>query len=607
MDHQRQQGFLLGRSLGGAPVGGVVGVSLLRPMRADHLQQEPDHPLNDNAITDLDLTSTISGLALDPSHRKYIKEILLDLCQDPEVIGYRQNIIEDLLRIPELTEGFHEILTKILALDRYRFYKEQEELLYEVTWRLGELEVCVDCIRGLSCLFRESKDDPRSRGLKNLRQYIETIEQDETFRNLVKELPELLTKVRSVGSVTIGVNLDDRLRPVEAALLSVNRERYGKATPTLFKRLFGRKKKPGPGVRPGAVQDTTVEDTAGKTGIAPMHSVPSVHEAARGSGVAEITRANPMMIPLFRDLSEVLNKISFPIARALNRYVGVNSRYLANLGSELAFYLGAVNLIRRINSSGLPMCKAELAPKEERSCMLKDSFNINLALRLYERKERHDLKGTLITNDAQFDSGARIFILTGPNQGGKTTFTQAIGIVQVLAQAGLYVPGAQARISPVEGIYTHFPVREHPELDTGRLGEEAKRLGEIFSEATPCSLILLNESLSNTSHAESFFLLRDVVRILRLLGARAVLTTHLHELAAQVSELNAEPPEDNQAVSMVSQVRDRKSNDESTSIERTFKIVRSAPTGRSYAGEIASQYGISFQQLQELLKKRGLL
>ncbi len=159
----------------------------------------------------------------------------------------------------------------------------------------------------------------------------------------------------------------------------------------------------------------------------------------------------------------------------------------------------------------------------------------------------------------------------------------------------------------MEGIYTHFPVREHPELDTGRLGEEAKRLGEIFYEATPCSLILLNESLSNTSHAESLFLLRDVVRILRLLGARAVLTTHLHELAAQVSELNSEPPEDNQAVSMVSQVRDGKSDVDSTSIERTFKIVRSAPTGRSYVGEIASQYGISFQQLQELLNKRGLV
>jgi len=265
MDRQRQQGFLkgrgsgfgsgLGHSLGGAIVGGVVGVSLLHPMRADHLQKEPDHPLNENSVADLDLHSTISGLALDPSHRKYIQGILLDLCQDPEVISYRQNIIEDLLRIPEFTEGFHQILTKILTLDRYRFYKEQEELLYEVTWRLGELEVCVDCIQGLSSLFGEIKHDPRSQGLNNLRDYIKSIEQDETFRNLVKELPDLLTRVRSVASVTIGVNLDDRLRPVEAALLSVNRERYGNTTPTLFKRLFGRKNK------------------AGTTGIAPRSSV----------------------------------------------------------------------------------------------------------------------------------------------------------------------------------------------------------------------------------------------------------------------------------------------------------------------------------------------
>jgi hypothetical protein len=597
MDQQKQRGFLPGHSLGGAVVGGMVGASLLRPPRSDHFQKVPDYPLNQNAIADLDLDSTISGLALDSSHRKHIKEILLDLCQDPAVIRYRQEIIEDLLRIPALIEGFHGILEKIFTLDRYRFFKAQDELLYEVTWRLGELEVCVDCIKALSGLFRTIKIEPKSRGLENLRDYIQNIEKDETFKNLVKELPDLLTKVRSIASVTIGVNLDDRLRPVEATLVSVNRDPYGDTKPSLFNRLFGRKKKK-------SSQSKSV-DARVKPGIAPKHSVPSVHDSARGSGIAEITRANPMMIPLFRDLSEVLNKISFPIARALNKYVGVNSRYLVNLGAELAFYLGAVKLIGRIESSGLPMCKPELAPKEERSCLLEDCFNINLALRLYEREKEHRLEKILITNDAQFDSDARILILTGPNQGGKTTFTQAIGIVQVLAQAGLYVPGSRARISPAEGIYTHFPVREHPELDTGRLGEEAKRLGEIFEEATPFSLILLNESLSNTSHSESLFLMRDVVRILRLLGARAVLTTHLHELAAQLAELNAEPPKDNRAVSMVSQVKD--GHGDHTPIERTFKIIRSEPTGLSYAGEIATQYGISFEQLQKLLKKRGLV
>jgi DNA mismatch repair protein MutS len=559
--------------------------------------------LNDSAIFDLDLESTITGLALDSSHKKYIRDILLGLCPDPEVIGYRQDVIEDLLRVPDLAAGFHEILSRILALDRYRFFKEQEELLYEVTWRLGELEVCVDCIEGLSGLFDRIREDLQSHGLQDLRDYIAGIRREETYRNLVKELPELLAKVRSIASITIGVNLDDRLRPIEATLVSVNKEKYNNTIPSLFNRLFGRREQESPG------QDGFEQESHRMRGMAQMHSVPTVGKGAGGGGIADVSRANPMMIPLFRDLSEVLNKISFPIARALKKYVSVNNRYLVNLGSEIAFYLGAVNLIQRIKSSGLSMCKPELAPKEERSCLLKDFFNLNLALRMYDREENHELKGTLITNDVQFDSNARVFILTGPNQGGKTTYTQAIGLVQVLAQAGLYVPGSWARISPVEGIYTHFPVREHPELDTGRLGEEAKRLSKIFSEATRCSLILLNESLSNTSHGESLYLLRDLVRILRLLGARAVLTTHLHELAAQVAELNSESPQQNRAVSMVSLVKDGKSSDDGsgTAITRTFKIVESPPTGRSYAGEIASKFGISFEQLHEVLKKRGLV
>jgi len=118
-----------------------------------------------------------------------------------------------------------------------------------------------------------------------------------------------------------------------------------------------------------------------------------------------------------------------------------------------------------------------------------------------------------------------VFVLTGPNRGGKTTHVQAVGLAQVLAKAGLYVPARAARISPVEGIFTHFPAREHPELDTGRLGEEAQRLRELFAAATSGSLILFNESLSTTSPGESLVLARDLLRALSLLGARAIFTS----------------------------------------------------------------------------------
>ncbi|MBZ0288083.1 MAG: DNA mismatch repair protein MutS, partial [Anaerolineae bacterium] len=144
-----------------------------------------------------------------------------------------------------------------------------------------------------------------------------------------------------------------------------------------------------------------------------------------------------------------------------------------------------------------------------------------------------------------------MFIITGPNQGGKTTHIQAIALAQVLFQAGLYVPGCSARISPVDGIYTHFPVEERPSAEAGRFGEEAQRLSEIFAQATRHSLILLNESLSSTAPGESLYLARDIVRCFRLLGVRAAYTTHMHELAANLDEYNMQTPGDSKVVSLV--------------------------------------------------------
>jgi DNA mismatch repair ATPase MutS len=193
-------------------------------------------------------------------------------------------------------------------------------------------------------------------------------------------------------------------------------------------------------------------------------------------------------------------------------------------------------------------------------------------------------------------------VLTGPNQGGKTTYTQAVGLAHVLAQAGLFVPGERARISPADSIYTHFPVEERPDMESGRLGEEAQRLNDIFTRATRYSLVLLNESLASTSPGESLYLARDIVRTLRVLGARAIYATHLHELAADCDSLNAETPGDSQIVSLVSIVQEGGGTGE---ITQTYHIIPGPPRGRSYARELAARYGISYEQLIEMLRARA--
>jgi DNA mismatch repair ATPase MutS len=282
----------------------------------------------------------------------------------------------------------------------------------------------------------------------------------------------------------------------------------------------------------------------------------------------------------------------------------VSTQFLAVLEPEIVFYLGAARLISDLAARGLPMCKAEAADQEARLCVIRDCYNLNLALRLMFRQPQANLAELIVSNEVSFDDDGRIFIITGPNQGGKTTYIQTIALAQVLFQAVLYVPGTSACISPVDGIYTHFPVEEKPSAEAGRFGEEAQRLHEIFTQATRYSLILLNESLASTASGESLYLARDIVRCFRLLGVRAAYTTHMHELAANLDEYNAMTPGDSKVVSLVAGAQTDSTDPSANGVQRTYKIFRSPPMGRSYARELAARYGISFDKLVETLTAR---
>ena len=237
--------------------------------------------------------------------------------------------------------------------------------------------------------------------------------------------------------------------------------------------------------------------------------------------------------------------------------------------------------------------------------MLSNAYNPSLALRTLDAaKQDRAAAAMIVTNPMTFDGEtARIWILTGPNRGGKTTYTRAIGLIHVLFQAGLHVPASAARLSPVDAIHTHFPSPEGSQLGMGRLDEEADRLAAIFREATPQSLILLNEVLAGTSAIEALGLAIDAVRGLRLLGARAIYATHLHELAARTTEINDSTEGFSAAGSLVAGVE---SDDAVVAVghRRTYSIRAGPPRGVSYASEIAEQHGISFAQLQGLLRER---
>lgn len=537
--------------------------------------------LDDQCVRDLELAQTLAAFTRSSIERGKVREILARICTDPAVIAYRQDVIEDLWSHPALREGLEALLPSVGALESYRSsFDRKRSTFQDVTWRLGELDHFVSCVNGLNDLFEAVGEGVRAEGWRTLRGLVSETAADPVYRNLTRELPGMLDTLRTKASVTIGVNLDGQLRPVAATLLSVNARRF--TSSSFLDRLLGR------------------ERDAFK-GIGPLHSVPEIDAGPGIPGLAGGRQdVNPLMVPLFSDLARVLDSVCRPIARILRRYVTVQSGFLATLSGDMAFYLAAIRLMERLRGHGLPVCRPGIAPMDERVGELREAYNLNLAL------NGAVLKGEangIVRNDVCMDRDRRITILTGPNQGGKTTYTQMVGLCQILAQAGLWLPAAEARISPVDNIFTHYPVEESLAKATGRFGDEAQRLSQIFKRATRHSLILLNESLASTSPGESVYLAQDISRILRRMGTRAIFATHLHELAAAVPQLNAEADGDSGLVSLVaSRLQDGEVGD-----QRSYKILPGPPMGRSYAREIASKYGISYEQLTTLLQERGVL
>ena len=154
-------------------------------------------------------------------------------------------------------------------------------------------------------------------------------------------------------------------------------------------------------------------------------------------------------------------------------------------------------------------------------------------------------------------------------------------------------PAKKARISVADAIFTHFPTGADDTIDKGRLGEECARLVEIFSAITKNSLVLLDESLSSTGSYEASYIASEVLAGLSVIGCRTLFSTHLHELAAEIDNINEKTKAKGGSLidTLVAGIEEGK---------RSFKIVRAKPDGKSYARDIADKYGLSYENILKM-------
>jgi hypothetical protein len=523
--------------------------------------------VGERAVRDLELDLLASGVPAGRGESRTFLEILTRAPADDESARYRQAVCRDLWEDRELRTSLAGTLGKMRELTSFsRSAEPAERPLLEAAWRLGELELYVDLVDEMAGMLAGRA--PASEGLRALRDELTARGEAPETVALRAELPRLRRGIKLRRSVSIGVNLDDRLRPVAAALLSVNEKPFEEAQ--FLKGFFG-----------AAGRDPYVTQTP-------------LHHTSPGSLLDQAGNERLPLSPLFQELEVVLRSILRPLAKELRAYVTVNTQIFRSLAGELSFYINGIEFLERIRSAGHSLVFPELISSGMRRSEYAGLYNLYLAAHRVATGETTPI----VTSDLCLDDKARLYVLTGPNGGGKTTFTQAVGIASVFAQAGFPVPATRAVVSPVDTVITHFPVEEDYNDDIGRFEDEARRLSELFDSLSERSLVLLNEPLASTGPSEAISVAGDVLAGLRMAGVRGIFTTHFHELAAETERIN-------QAAAGTSRIASLSAGAEvdGDHVVRTYRIGPGPSAGTSYAGDIARRYGIDLATLRRRIER----
>jgi len=249
---------------------------------------------------------------------------------------------------------------------------------------------------------------------------------------------------------------------------------------------------------------------------------------------------------------------------------------IERLDRELAWYLSWIEYTQRFERAGLPMCFPALTLEQGR-IDAREAYDLALA------RQCLDAQKPVVCNDMALLGEERMMVVTGPNHGGKTTLARTFGQLHHIASLGLTVAARSASLLLPDQMFTHFERVEEISNQRGKLQDDLVRMHRILAAATPRSLVLMNEIFSSTTPGDALWLARRIMARLSAIGAACVLVTFLDELSTF----------DAHTVSMVGTV------DAQDPTIRTFKVVRRAADGKSYALALAKKFGVTRQQLLE--------
>jgi DNA mismatch repair protein MutS len=464
-----------------------------------------------------------------------LKPFFYTSLSDIDAGKYRHEIMLDLENdilfesIKSFSEKMRAIRTHLVYVDKL-YYKYQKERIF-----LDAISIYCDAVNNL--VHDLSLVELKSRGFLAFRAYLGNHAESIPFKSLQAATKQLIDDLLSVKYCLLIKDNSIIVRKYESEI------DYSAEVEKTFEKF-----------KQGAVQDYLAEYS---------DSFNMNHVEA---GVLDL------VAKLFPDIFSSLDDYCAQNTNFLDETIGIFDR-------EIQFYVAYSEFRARFSRAGLKFCYPQLS-KESKEVFNYEGFDLALAHKLVKDNS------SVVCNDFYLKGKERIFVVSGPNQGGKTTFARTFGQLHYMASLGLPVPGREAQLFLFDRMFTHFEKEEHLNNLRGKLQDDLVRIYDILSQATPNSIILMNEIFTSTTLKDAVFLGKKVMEKIIQLDLLCVFVTFIDELAS-LSEKN---------VSMVSTVVPE------NSALRTYKIVRRPADGLAYALSIAEKYRLTYDYLKERLK-----
>jgi DNA mismatch repair ATPase MutS len=434
---------------------------------------EQKAPANHEALTqDLELATLLEAMAAGD-------EFLLDVAgkaflaslDEPEAIVYRQRVLADCLEQPQIVRAIYDIAVEATQVERQAgMYLSLTHASPDIilSRSVRVLEALVAVLEKIRKVADEEAAKFRSEGFTRLFATIEEELDDEYLQILRRYLKELKFE--------------------RGALISAELGKGNKGIRHVLRRPRAR---------------SWVERLPGKGHPSYGFTIPPRDEHG------------------FKALDEIrgrgINLVANAVGQSTDHVVG----FFRLLRAELGFYLGCLNLNQRLTDKGAPICFPEPLPAGTSAFSTIGLRDAALVLHL---------KRSVVGNDVDAD-GRSLVIVTGANQGGKSTFLRSAGIAQLMMQSGMFVAAESFRANVCAGVFTHYKREEDVSMESGKLDEELSRMSDIAGSIAPNCVLLCNESFAATNEREGSEIARQVVRALVEAGIKVLFVTHLYDLA----------------------------------------------------------------------------